>query len=427
MFQRSSLLLILSRNSLALLSAGLLIPLLLPVPWFGVELWRVWWVRGVLLAYFTILLLLEIKPVIGGERARSWSRFLALAKDNWLLGCIGLWFGWNLAVSLLGGSWQRALFGNLHRADGLLSLGAIVAGSLLITARWKSRGARHLATLATQYSLLVSVLLLLLILTSTVISAGFQGALPLYQYVRNSIGNINLMAGALVTAMPWLLVRLWRFRPWVALAVWCGITLQLSIVGSLAGSVVSGLVGGAVLAILSTRKSSIYIVSVGAVIFAILSYQQITAQLALQYTSTEGRVQIYRTLSTASLERPLFGWGWAGVSQAYRAQFGAQQEIAVLDLDKAHSSWLEQLIAAGFPGLVLLWIVQGGVIMGAVRSYLISQSGTQGGLWLALCASIISYLIFSQTNVTSVHQEIFFWLMAGIVVWNRHLVKDLLQ
>lgn len=132
--------------------------------------------------------------------------------------------------------------------------------------------------------------------------------------------------------------------------------------------------------------------------------------------SHEGRFELYTKLFLAGKERPLFGWGWNQVHVAFRSQYPADQPGKVILLDRAHSIWLEWLVAAGWPGLVLFATFVATVCSRLVvraRWTQLHRHGIENWYRFA-CIWVIAYLGLSSFNVVSIYLDMIWWIIVGI-------------
>ncbi len=115
---------------------------------------------------------------------------------------------------------------------------------------------------------------------------------------------------------------------------------------------------------------------------------------------TESRERIIRSILNGAWQRPLTGWGWANVDYVFNANPWPMKFQSDIYLDKAHSTILEIFAATGIIGLSLYLLI------------------IARGIWLsrrtAVFLPLVLYLLYSQTNATSIATEVIFWLTLGI-------------
>ena len=137
----------------------------------------------------------------------------------------------------------------------------------------------------------------------------------------------------------------------------------------------------------------------------------ITVQMDQGYFA-QSRQRIAGKLLLAFFKKPIFGWGWANIDYAFESvdwpfRFGYD-----VYLDKAHSVFLEILIATGIVGFLTYLSIIGRSLYLLVRKKSISKDN----YWIkTLTITLVIYLIHSQTNIISINEEIFFWIVLGII------------
>ncbi len=142
--------------------------------------------------------------------------------------------------------------------------------------------------------------------------------------------------------------------------------------------------------------------------------------------SPEGRVFIYSTLWQASINQPIFGWGWSMIEVAYVAQFPSFESLALPMLDKGHSVWFDWLVTTGFPGLILYLGFVILVMRKAFSNWLTEKKNLRSHEFLLLlCLFLI--LILASFNVVSVVLEWFWWVMIGFIMVDRKKMGEIGQ
>jgi O-antigen ligase len=132
----------------------------------------------------------------------------------------------------------------------------------------------------------------------------------------------------------------------------------------------------------------------------------------------EGRPRILTKVFLGALNRPILGWGWANVDYAFKKvpyPIYFQNDIY---LDKAHSHLLEIFTTTGFIGLaiyltIICYLLK--IIWRKIKYYAVMKDQESIYWQQTLFLVLLLFLFHSQTNVISIAEEIYFWLVAGIV------------
>ncbi len=225
----------------------------------------------------------------------------------------------------------------------------------------------------------------------------------------SSHGQPNFAAGYLIVSFPFLIYALKYFqlpqntRPLIAL---------LPVIAIICTQSRAGLLGLVILAIgFGIRyKPNKYIITISLLIILFLGFftTKIYFNPITQYQA-ESRARIFATLGLSINTQPL-GWGWANIDQAFiqHKNWPVPRNHDIY-LDKAHSEWLEMAVTTGILGLISFLFLQ--VIV--VKKFFISRSDYLSQIALI---SIITYIIHSQTNITSISEQIIFWFLVGFAL-----------
>lgn len=143
--------------------------------------------------------------------------------------------------------------------------------------------------------------------------------------------------------------------------------------------------------------------------WVLLSIQFLNNLYTSKFTP-ESRERIFRKGITAFTKRPLLGWGWANFDYAYESvdwPLKFQHDVYV---DKAHSSLFEVLVTTGIVGFIIYLTLILEVIKNLLRA--------KKAISLFYLLSFLLVVFHSQTNVTSINEELIFWLIIGISAKN---------
>ncbi|MFZ2199403.1 MAG: O-antigen ligase family protein, partial [Microgenomates group bacterium] len=139
-----------------------------------------------------------------------------------------------------------------------------------------------------------------------------------------------------------------------------------------------------------------------------LYYAESRVNLVPSQILAESRERIFMKGFLAFAKKPVFGWGWAQYSQIFAQTDWPVHYSAEPYVDRAHSSILE--VALG-----------GGIIAVSIYLFLISSAIyklvlSKGEFAKIVGVMLVVYLVHSQTNVTSVAEELFMWYAIGIAI-----------
>jgi O-antigen ligase len=328
------------------------------------KVWLVWrWVEG--------LIVISLVGLVGSAtRVRLNNRMLAMMTAYVLVIVVASWFGVD---------WEKSVWGNYYRKDGLLTLFHLV-GLAMVIGIWYNK----LLNLTIQRATCLGFLLLIgsLWLHKT----GVDGA---------PFGLPNFLAGYLAVIVP----ILGSMRPWGSFLV-----IMTAVVVWLAQSVGSimalGLYGGISLSQRVSVKGRILIALAGMVAVGLIVVNYIS-----QDFNAEGRERIFRRAFAGWQQRPWLGWGVGNVDYAIQSNQWPLPMFHDVYVDKAHSHALEYLVTTGAIGLLLYTVMAG---------YVLWQLGLKKEFhWLIV---FILFLFHSQTNVVSIAEEVYFWLAIGVAL-----------
>lgn len=145
---------------------------------------------------------------------------------------------------------------------------------------------------------------------------------------------------------------------------------------------------------------------------AVLALTPLGARLVSTFGGSElaDRALLYRALASASIERPLLGWGPDNVAVAYVAHRPVEAEqVAHASLhNNAHSWPIQALVTTGVPGLALL-----ALLAAAAVAVLWRVRGHASGAGMPLLAVLAAYTLSSLTTVGSPAADWIPWLAFG--------------
>lgn len=305
--------------------------------------------------------------------------------------------------SILSSTLLTSLLGNPSRFDGLFTLGHLVIFTTSIGLVWSKSWDRIVAQAIAIGSIGVSLWNLLGILFPVLVpeSARWQGAVAI------GFGNPNILAGYLVTTLPFIL---WLVKSTTTShRMWWIIGLMTELLAILMTKSWGGLLGvlTCFLIFFTNKwnwKKIIVSLLLVIVVVGLYAYDYESRLLPLQVVA-ESRQRIIMKGLIAITQKPLFGWGWAQFPVAFTQIDWPEHFYTEAYVDRAHSSILELAVSGGFVSLIIYLIIIATSIWKLMRG---SNFARIVGM------SLIVYLIHSQTNVTSVAQELFMWFAVGI-------------
>lgn len=384
----------------------------LPLFVWGVSLWLlvlpfVFWSPGpipfeiprvVYVRYTSWLFIIGALLARRSEAVTLWRHWLVLA-----------WLAWIIASSLMGVDLYKSWHGNYFRLDGLSTYLPLIVTSFVVGAQIKPKHGLVLSLAIWTGSIGVAGLALREAWAGQFL--GFSSGGWSDGAVGASFGQPNFLAGYLAVTLAFGLYLFdqtqSRSRRLVLQAsgviVGWGLWVTQSSGGMLAAFVALGL--WLLFKPLSGwLKVAITCLGLMVVTGGFWQYWQ----WYVVDVHPDNRIRIVRQLVQAVSYRPLTGWGWANVDYAFASNSWPIEFEHDIYVDKAHSSFLEVLVTTGGIGLALYLI-------------LISRVGLRLGLvarkdswYQSLLIVFLVYFVHSQTNVTSIGEEVIFWLVVGI-------------
>ena len=303
----------------------------------------------------------------------------------------------------------KSLMGNYWRNDGLITLAHLVLFAFLSSLLWtKSFGNKVLLAISIGASVNCFVVL------SQVFAFIVLGWTDLNDWGSAFGATFNqpvYLGGYLATALPLVGYYFFQRSKIVAIAI-CALLIVTIAVTQTWGALLAGSIGLLFITFQNQKNKK--------TIIAIVSFVLITAvvvgtlhSLRNARRDADNRVRIGVSLLQAGLNRPLLGWGWANIDHAFASTnwpFHREEDIF---LDKAHSHLLEFFVTTGIPGL-LLYV---GLLVKMFRALHVTKQKNlelNRVFFSAVTASLVSYFIFSQTNITSIATEMIFWWIFGL-------------
>ena len=346
---------------------------------------------------------LFLVPFLKKER-KDYSLFLAL-------------FLFALSVfltSLWGVNFSKSFWGNPYREDGLNTFFHLCALAFATALIWQDSWLRPFIKSLTLANFILSLWVIISAFRFYVLKdinvVTWDGAIGI------SFGNPNFLAGYLATTLPLSFSPFLNIKPLRKRAIQLSQVAAILLTHSWSG-VLTVIVLFIMLTIAPQGKaiknklipiaslSLLFLLTIGLYIF---NYQK-TANSYSGYMP-EGRMRIITKALLAIKQKPFFGWGLTNFDVAFDNIDWPMKWGHDIYVDKTHSLFLEVLVTSGVLGFgfYLLLIYK-------TFTNLLKQSREYKYLLLVF----ILFLIHSQTNVISISEEVFFWIMVGVAATLR--------
>ncbi|TSC89454.1 MAG: Uncharacterized protein G01um10145_611 [Microgenomates group bacterium Gr01-1014_5] len=374
------------------------------------EVPRVWvfsrWVE--LLVFLLVFNLGKIQ-----NKPNVWLLFLTLA--FFLIEAGASWFGVD---------WTKSLIGNYYRADGLITLLHSVILVFFLALFWTKSYSRTLAYVFLFSSALVSFWAL-----DEFISLHFLRNLSIPNFsgaVGASFGQPNFLSGYLLVGLPFSFYAYTLNSGGFRALVRIGIILQvLAVFLTMSWGGILGLILLLLFYFLLSGKKLAVKISLGLVLSltlagALFYYAQSRPKFVAGFQEIalhpQSRERIIKNTLYAFNLKPFAGWGRSNFDYAFTANPNDTRYGSDVYVDRAHSVLAETAISSGVIGLTAYLSL---AIFALVLILVRLRKGKDTGWNKALLISLLLYLFHSQTNVISINEEFFFWLIAGIVASNE--------
>lgn len=392
----------------ALLITGLFLNPLIFWPWSATpfELPRVWFI----LVWIDILAVIAIAKILFEVK-------LKLNKVG-MLRYAALFVCTALASGIVGVNLGRSLWGNYWRLDGIVTLLHVFALCLVLLLLWQDGWRRPLTYAIGMGSAATSILSVLFGFALYIVRLGgipqWQGAIGV------TFGQPVFLAGYLLVTLPVLLYlqqtahgRNERFFWLVCMILQCfAIVLTRSIAGiallllyTAALPVYEKYHAGRYRKLFFFATTFVILISLG---FLLWQQMQVPASRL-----AEGRQRIFMKGILGFVKRPVLGWGWANFDSAFRSVDWPYKFDIDVYVDKAHSQLLEVLVTTGIAGFLAYTVFLWSVVSRLVHRYTKAEIGEQKQWALMLLSIFFLYLIHSQTNITSIAEEVIFWTVVS--------------
>lgn len=318
-----------------------------------------------------------------------------------------------LISSILGIDLYKSMIGNYYRGDGLITLVHLIAFSLIAFLFLNKKIFKKAPFFLFVGSILVSLLAIIDNFKLYVLQD--FSVVNFYGVIGSTFGQPNFLAGYLLVTLPFGFYIFKLYGSKYKAVILSLIAVQtLVIFFTRSWGALLGLTMFILLWILFFVKKhrkilalSFSVIFIFISIFFIINQRNIVESLPNKFIA-ESRVRIFTKGFLGFMQRPIFGWGWANFDYAFESVDWPVHFETDIYVDKAHSHFLEVLVATGAGGLIiyltLLFLTIKTLI---IRKDFLSKT------------YLITFLVFifhSQTNVISISEEIIFWLILGYAI-----------
>jgi len=361
-----------------------------PLSKISYEIPKVWFVNRIIevIGVASLIFIFSLKKAIYDKRLI----FLSLA---FLLVVI--------ISSITGADFNKSLFGNLYRGDGILTLlHFYILMFFLLLYFEKSWLASIFKTIGyTNFFLDIWIIFNFCIsLYANPIFANWGGAMGV------NFGNPNFLSGYLLVTLPFAHHLYEKGKSNILKTAFV-----LQIIAIFLTQAWSGILGSILytLFIILNKHKNYKVGLITILIFLTTAGLYVSSYKGLYDNGklvAESRGRIIAKGLLAFKQKPILGWGWANFDYAFESIDWPIKLNNDVYVDKAHSTLLEILVATGVVGFViyLALLYKVGANLYSVKSKYSSY----------LFAVFILYVLHSQTNITSISEELIFWTLAGI-------------
>ncbi len=383
---------------------GRMLNILLP---FGVFVTSIFWAAGevipfevpkvIFFEYFVKVLAL-VFAYIFLTKHRAWNM------NGRLIVIILAFILWSLIASVLGVDVVKSFAGNYYRKDGLVTLYHLIGFSFLVSFFWKEELKKKVS--------------LAFFLSSIVLSILTTYEIAVHKFGLGSaatFGNPNFLAGYLAVSLPFCFYLFKESNKRVYLLGILFISIVILLIGATAGilTLILSLILYFLFFVHNKFKSLIVLLlSISSILIVGIWARNYYIE-NLKVFNTEGRARIFTNVFVGFTKRPVLGYGWSNVDYAFNSNVWPLKFSQDIYVDKAHSELLEILVTTGVPGLIIYVI-----FIGLLFKTILSKSELKKDkLWrFTLLSLLILYLFHAQTNITSIAEQMIFWLVVGITL-----------
>ncbi len=303
----------------------------------------------------------------------------------------------------------KSLIGNYWRNDGLITLGHLVLFGFAVGLLWKNNLKNKI-----MLSISIGAIVNCFVALGQALAFTILAWTDLNDWGSAFGATFNqpvFLAGYLATSLPLVGYYFLKKSRLLTIAI-CTVIIGTIVVTQTWGALLAGCIGLLFVVIQNQKnKKAIITLILFVLLFAVVVGTLHTMKSAR--LEADNRVRIGVSLLQAGASRPFLGWGWANTDHAFASTnwpFHREEDIY---LDKAHSHILEFFVTSGIIGTLLYVFLLVKMLQLLHQTSQKSLVEDQQFSW-AILSCLISYLIFSQTNITSIATEMIFWWIFGL-------------
>lgn len=344
-----------------------------------------------------------------------------------------------LISSIFGVDFLKSLQGNYYRSDGLMTLVHLLGLFFFLIIFWEKSWEKLMIKIFALSSILLGFWTVFLGLKYSILSnwgdLGSWGGAVFGKAIGATFGQPNFLAGYLLITLP--------FTAYFLKEKGRGRLLGLiGLIGQIGGIFFSGARAGIVgvflffggwliLKISKEKRWGKIILLSGTIVMILLtllySFYPRKGVFVREKIEEKTRERIGVKGINAFLKKPVFGWGVANFDYAFEASVWPLKINNDVYVDKAHSNLFEILVTQGILGFgIYIWL-----IFLTLKELLKENKGDKGNkeeekdieVMEIILLVFLLFLFHSQTNIISISEEIFFWLILGMAAGQTKIVK----
>ncbi len=305
--------------------------------------------------------------------------------------------------SISGMNFHKSVIGNYYRADGLFTLTHFYILLFFLLLYFKKNWLGNIFKVIAYTNLILNIWVitnyLLSFFTKPFITS-WDGAIGI------NFGNPNFLSGYLLVTLPFTLHLYKNKKNRLFKIAFVFQIIAIFLTQSWAG-ILGSILYVSYIVLNKDRNLKAWLIATFIILIATISfiknYQQTFENDRLV---AESRERIFVKGLLAFKKRPIFGWGWANFDYAFESIDWPIKIHNDAYVDKAHSNILEMLVTTGLVGFIFYL----GLLYKVGRNLYFFKSVYSK----YLLATFFLYILHSQTNITSISEELIFWILAGI-------------
>lgn len=331
----------------------------------------------------------------------------------------------SIISSVFGADFNKSVWGNYYRGDGLLTLLHLAGLFYFLAFFWEKSWEKPTALAIAGGGLVVSFWTVLVGVLGRLGVLGVTGGSMFGEAVGGTFGNPNFLAGYLLISLPFTIYSVKNFGklgpPSLKLrrVKILGILAQMGAIGFTSSR--AGVVGILLLGVgyywgRLRKLGRLGVLGVLGILLGLGIFREY--KLLTENFAPESRQRIIVRGVNGFFKRPILGWGVANFDYAFESNYWPMKYERDVYVDKGHSNLLEVLTTTGLVGFVLysgiIFRTIGGIGPASTSPRRGREIRGDKGWKKTLLLTFLLFLFHSQTNVISINEEMIFWLIAGI-------------